>query len=51
MDNEVYYLYFLILGVSDVHNLCVVLLFAGCQLLHPSKDSDTDVAGERRDSR
>jgi hypothetical protein len=26
--------------------MCVVLLFAGCQLLHTSKDSDTDVAGE-----
>jgi len=29
-----------------MYDLYVVLLFAGCQLLHTSKDSDTDVAGE-----
>jgi hypothetical protein len=37
--------------VSDVLLCCdVILLFAGCKFLHTSEDSDTDVAGERRDT-
>lgn len=30
--------------------IVAVLLFSGCKFLHTSEDSDSDVAGERRDA-